>query len=97
MKFALVAFSFLLIQDTFAQEICGNLIDDDGDCNIDCDDVQCGTSLINYANGDPADFVVGQIDFISSSTGLSDSTYNANYDIAIDPLSGKIFVSDDLK
>ena len=90
----MVVFSFLPIQDTYAQEICGNLIDDDGDCNIDCDDVQCGTSLINNSNGDPADFVVGQVDFISNVSGTSDSTFNQTYDIARDPISGKIFVSD---
>ncbi|MEM6998894.1 MAG: hypothetical protein AAF419_03530 [Pseudomonadota bacterium] len=89
--FPLLAFS---ISNIFGQEICGDGIDNDGDCNIDCNDFECGTSTIVNSNGDNADFAIGQVNFTDNSSGTSDSTFNNTYDIARDPTSNKIFVSD---
>ncbi|MDF1860521.1 MAG: NHL repeat-containing protein [Verrucomicrobiales bacterium] len=47
----------------------------------------------SLANSSPADGVLGQSDFVTGDTGLSDSEFNAPGGIAIDP-SGNLFVSD---
>jgi sugar lactone lactonase YvrE len=47
----------------------------------------------SLADGSAADGVLGQSDFVTGDTGLSDSEFNAPGGIAIDP-SGNLFVSD---
>ena len=85
---------FLFAGNLNGQEICNDGIDNDGDCNVDCDDLNCGTTNQSFSNGQAADFVVGQINYTSNSASTSDSTFNQTYDIARDPVSGKVFVSD---
>ena len=75
-------------------EICGNGIDDDGDGNTDCDDTECGVSVIEYDNDQAACGVVGQDNFIASTSGASDVKFNAPMSIAVDENTGKLFLAE---
>ncbi len=77
-------------------EICDNGLDDDGDGLIDCDDPDCGVSVIGYENGQTAYQVVGQEDFTSNTNGLSDTTFRDPRGIAVDESSGKVFVAEQM-
>ena len=76
-------------------EICDNGIDDDGDGLIDCDDPDCGVSVINYENGQEIYQVLGQPNFTSNSPGTSNTTFDQPNDISIDPTTNKVFVLED--
>ncbi len=75
-------------------EDCFDGIDNDGDGNIDCDDRECGVDPFPLSNGIDADFVEGQDNFTTGTPGLSANEYTDVYDMAFDPLTGKVFVSD---
>ncbi|MCU0493115.1 MAG: NHL repeat-containing protein [Chloroflexaceae bacterium] len=45
-------------------------------------------------NGQPANLVLGQPDFTSNGSGTSQTQFNSPSGIAVDPLSGKVFVAD---
>ncbi len=77
-----------------AQEDCSNGIDDDEDGYVDCADNDCGVSVIDYTIGQEAFSVVGQSDFVSSTPGTTDSTFDEPQGLAVDPTTGKVFVSD---
>lgn len=77
-----------------AQEICGNGIDDDFDCNIDCDDEDCGPIPFRLNNGQALSIVVGQWDFNTGTAGVSTGKFDEPYDIAVSKITGKVFASD---
>lgn len=78
-----------------AAEICGNGSDDDGDGNADCMDSDCGVTTLPFSNNQPASFVVGQGgSFTSNASGRSARFFSVPYDVALDPTTGKVFVSD---
>lgn len=77
-----------------AQENCTNGIDDDMDCLVDCEDEECGLSTTSYINGEAAIAVVGQPNFTSSTSGSTNDKFNSPYDVAQDPVTGKIFIAD---
>ena len=47
-----------------------------------------------YFNGQPASLVLGQPDFTSNTAALTASGMNVPFGVAIDPISGKVFVAD---
>lgn len=49
---------------------------------------------VPLSNNMPASGVLGQTDFVSSTSGLTASTLNTPKGIAVDPTTGKLFVSD---
>lgn len=59
----LVFFLWLLVQVTFAQEICGNCTDDDGDGLIDCYDPECRNDTVFCKN-----FYLGVLDSSERTT-----------------------------
>ncbi len=77
-----------------AQEINGNGIDDDGDCQTDCDDMLFSIQSHWQSNGMDAGFVIGQNDFLSNTSGTSPTKFTRPNDIAVDPTTNKVFVSD---
>ncbi len=78
----------------YGQEINGNGIDDDGDCNVDCDDLEFGVQATEFFNGMSASFVIGQTDFVTNTAGTDEDDFDGAYDIALDPITGKLFVSE---
>lgn len=80
--------------DVQAQEICSNGIDDDFDCNIDCDDQECGARTFVLSNGQAASFVLGQNNFTSNTSGTSTQKFDKPYDVTISNINGKVYVSD---
>ncbi len=51
-------------------------------------------ALAQIANTPSADGVLGQPDFVTKTSGLSASTFNGPNGVAVDPLTGKLFVAD---
>ncbi|ETR67438.1 MAG: hypothetical protein OMM_11600, partial [Candidatus Magnetoglobus multicellularis str. Araruama] len=47
-----------------------------------------------WADNQAADVVLGQLDFTSNTSGTTDSTFNNPSSVAVDPTSGKVFISD---
>ena len=76
------------------KEICDNGLDDDFDGLVDCDDPDCGVSVIDYRNGQAAFQVIGQNNFTSNAPGTTDATFDAPEGISIDPTTGKVFVAE---
>jgi DNA-binding beta-propeller fold protein YncE len=50
------------------------------------------TSTYALSNGQDASLVLGQATFTSGATGTTASTMNAPRGVAVDPVSGKVFV-----
>jgi uncharacterized membrane protein/sugar lactone lactonase YvrE len=51
-------------------------------------------SVYSWENNQAADLVLGQTNFTSNGSGTTSSTFNNPSSIAIDPATGKVFVSD---
>jgi len=75
-------------------DICGDGIDNDGDCLTDCEDNDCGVATFEFLNGQAADWVIGQADFSGNGFGTSDTQFRFPKDVAFDPISQKVFVAD---
>ncbi|MCB1321852.1 MAG: NHL repeat-containing protein, partial [Leptospiraceae bacterium] len=56
--------------------------------------VLCSTLSAQFTNGQSAVGVLGQTDFVTGTSGVSASQFNGPNGVAVDPLTGKLFVAD---
>ncbi|MFN8381040.1 MAG: sortase [Anaerolineales bacterium] len=53
-----------------------------------------GNAVLTVTNGMAASLVLGQPNFTSAGAGITATTMSAPYDVAVDPTTGKVFVSE---